>query len=293
MSTRSSDLSSEPLTERARKAIQRLMFQIEVPPGRFWFGVIVSPSPASLDVMLHAARVACQRRGLDLHVHAPAVDELVKLAFSLREDPAPGLHWIQVVDDTPAGEEAAAALLLRMNERRDSYRRRLDGAIVIAGPLSLKRMLRELAPDLFTIRAFILEPGSDPGTARASEGEPPPPAEAAAASTAPGEVVSYQDGLARLKASFPKETGAFAEALLKLGDSLSRVRQEVLLREDPQARDAELAYLLAMKTFTELGLLEGVALARAKLALLYQQQDRLAEADRLYGQALGLTPGED
>jgi hypothetical protein len=78
-----------------------------------------------------------------------------------RQD-APALHWIRV--DGEAGDEGAAELVLAMNERREAYRSRLDGGVVIEGRASLKRMVRELAPDLFSIRAFVVEPEAVPAT---------------------------------------------------------------------------------------------------------------------------------
>jgi hypothetical protein len=87
------------------------------------------------------------------------------LATDLARGESQGLHWIHA--DGPQAlvepwESAARALLMAMNERREAYRKRLNGGVLIEGRESLKRLLRDFAPDLFSIRAFIAEPGINP-----------------------------------------------------------------------------------------------------------------------------------
>ncbi|MFO0646113.1 MAG: hypothetical protein U0326_07735 [Polyangiales bacterium] len=49
-----------------------------------------------------------------------------------------------------------------MNERRDAYTRKLQGPVIIEGRASLRRLLQEFAPDLFSIAVPLAEVAADP-----------------------------------------------------------------------------------------------------------------------------------
>ncbi|HSN96991.1 MAG TPA: hypothetical protein VLS89_01795 [Candidatus Nanopelagicales bacterium] len=154
------------MTPEEAEATRRLLFQLENESG-FWFALVVGDDARPRARLREAAETWCREHGVGFFLHAPSPERLVWLANELSQSPAAGLHWIRA-DGTAAlieqWDAAAAQLLLAMNERREAYRRKLDGGIVIEGRASLKRLLRELAPDLFSIRAFVAEPGSEPTT---------------------------------------------------------------------------------------------------------------------------------
>ncbi|MDI1483133.1 hypothetical protein [Polyangium sp. y55x31] len=153
-----------PEEEEAR---ERLLFHLENQTG-FWFGLVVGDDPRPRARIRAAAEAWCKEHGRAFVLHEPEPEGLVKLAVDLARGDSPGVHWILadgvqgLVDAWNAG---ATQMLMAMNERREAYRKRLDGGIVVEGRSSLKRLLREMAPDMFSIRAFIVEPGEDPKAA--------------------------------------------------------------------------------------------------------------------------------
>ncbi|TKD00650.1 hypothetical protein [Polyangium fumosum] len=153
-----------PEEEEAR---ERLLFHLENQTG-FWFGLVVGDDPRPRARLCEAAAAWCKEHGRAFVLHEPEPDGLVQLAVELARGDSPGVHWIVadgvrgLVDVWNAG---ATQMLMAMNERREAYRKRLDGGIVVEGRSSLKRILREMAPDLFSIRAFIAEPGEEPKAA--------------------------------------------------------------------------------------------------------------------------------
>ena len=145
-------------------AWDRLRFQLEVQVG-FWFGLVAGDDTRPREQLRGSAKVWCQENGQTFQLHTVEPNVLAALAIELAQGAHPGLHWIRA--DGPLGlidewEPAAAQLLLAMNERREAYRQRLDGGVVLEGRASLKRLLRERAPDLFSIRSFLIEPGVGP-----------------------------------------------------------------------------------------------------------------------------------
>jgi tetratricopeptide (TPR) repeat protein len=152
--------------EEEEEALDRLLFHLENQTG-FWFGLVVSDDPRPRARLCEAAKAWCEENGKGFFLHEPEPSGLVTLAVALASEVSPGVHWIRadgvkaVLDAWSAG---AAQMLMAMNERREAYRQRLDGGIVVEGRLSLKRILREMAPDLFSVRAFIAEPGEEAKT---------------------------------------------------------------------------------------------------------------------------------
>ncbi|MBK9264740.1 MAG: hypothetical protein IPM54_33770 [Polyangiaceae bacterium] len=150
---------SETLTE----ALERLHFHLDNQSG-FWFALVATDAEAPRVRMREAGEAWCKEHGVAFYQHEPEPTGLVPLGIDLARGDQPGLHWIRAdgVKGTAAEWEKHATLLfMAMNERRDGYRKRLEGAIIVEGRASLKLRLRDLAPDLFSIRAFIAEPSEE------------------------------------------------------------------------------------------------------------------------------------
>ncbi|MCK6590972.1 MAG: hypothetical protein L6Q76_25745, partial [Polyangiaceae bacterium] len=158
------------MTREETEARDRLLFHLENQTG-FWFALVAGDDPRPRTRLREAAETFCREHGQPFILHAPHPQHLMGLAAELAKGESPGLHWIRA--DGPKAlvsqwDSAVRELLVAMNERREAYRRRLDGGVVIEGRESLKRYLRDLAPDLFSIRAFIAEPGISPEFTRPS-----------------------------------------------------------------------------------------------------------------------------
>ncbi|AUX21071.1 uncharacterized protein SOCEGT47_015490 [Sorangium cellulosum] len=154
------------MTADEAEAWSRIRFHLENQVG-FWFALVVGDDPRPRARLREQAEHWCREEGKPFFVHAPWPHELVRLAAKLTGSAEPGIHWIRA--DGPDGfieqwDGAASQLFLAMNERREAYRKRLDGGVIVEGRESLKRLLRDLAPDLFSIRAFIAEPGASAET---------------------------------------------------------------------------------------------------------------------------------
>ena len=152
------------MTTEEEEALDRLLFYLENGTG-FWFGMVVGDDARPRARLCAAAEAWCKDHGQPFTLHEPEPDGLVKLAIELTKGDSPGVHWIRV-DGLKGVIEAwnagAAEMLMAMNERREAYRKRLEGGIVVEGRSTLKRILREMAPDMFSIRSFIAEPGEEP-----------------------------------------------------------------------------------------------------------------------------------
>jgi len=148
----------------AVEAWERLEFDLEVRSG-FWISLVVGPDPRPRAALRKRTEAWCALHEVAFHLHRPIPEAFPALAATLADDPTDGVHW--VVIDAPthlegAQEEATGQLLLAMNERREAYRSRLEGGVILEGPEALVRQLRVLAPDLFSMRAAVLEAGIEP-----------------------------------------------------------------------------------------------------------------------------------
>jgi len=71
--------------------------------------------------------------------------------------------WVQALSIDSAGREeqpwaeAWGELFLRSNERRDALRRHLKGGLVLVAPMAMKVLVREAAPDLWSVRSIVIE----------------------------------------------------------------------------------------------------------------------------------------
>ncbi len=148
----------------AAEAWDRLKFDLEVRSG-FWISLVVGPDPRPRAALRRRTETWCDLQEVAFHLHRPIPEAFPALAASLADDPTAGIHW--VVIDAPSHlegvqEEATGQLMLAMNERREAYRSGLEGGVILEGPEPLVRQLRVLAPDLFSMRAAVLEAGIEP-----------------------------------------------------------------------------------------------------------------------------------
>ncbi len=149
------------MSDEDEDAWDRVLFHLENQTG-FWLGLVTGDDARPRSSLRERARTFWEGEGRAFVLHEPTPGKARALAVELTRQDVPALHWIRV--DGEAGDEGAAELVLAMNERREAYRSRLDGGVVIEGRASVKRMVRELAPDLFSIRAFVVEPEGAPAT---------------------------------------------------------------------------------------------------------------------------------
>lgn len=153
-------------TELVDEAWERLQFDLDVRSG-FWLTLVVGTDLAGRAELRELARTWCRAEGQPFRLHQRGVEDLPQLAVDLlaRHESDGGLHWILADAAQPEPDrwlEAAGRLMLAMNERREAYRRRLGAGVVIEGQPGLVRELRMLAPDLFSVRAAVLELGGSP-----------------------------------------------------------------------------------------------------------------------------------
>lgn len=138
----------------------RLRFHLELQDG-FWFALVAADDRAARDRLREEARGWAEAGGVAFLDHAlddaGSVPDLVGRLGRARD----GLQWVIADargDPAPVAEEAVGRLLMALNERREALRRGLRGGLVVEGPSRAKVLLRNLAPDLFSIRSCIVEP---------------------------------------------------------------------------------------------------------------------------------------
>lgn len=157
---------SPELGEAGEKQWARLRAQIELSES-FWLGFVFSPSPRSVILLRERAERLLRTQTQPLLLVRPsAPDELRRILPMLLESPDPvsaGCTWIESVrEDSPGATEqpwtqAWDDLFLRMNERRDALRARLQGGLVFAAPPGIKPRVREAAPDLWSVRSLVID----------------------------------------------------------------------------------------------------------------------------------------
>jgi tetratricopeptide (TPR) repeat protein len=114
--------------------------------------------------------------------------ELREVVRELMSGRKAALVWLEAMSDDPPWLDAWDDVLQRLNERRERLRRSLGGALIVAGPPALKSMVRNRAPDLWSIRSVAadlapnpgsssggLAPGSGPPDENPASGEPVTP----------------------------------------------------------------------------------------------------------------------
>ncbi len=179
--------ADESLCAHAEGQWQRLRRQVELGSG-FWLAFLFSRSPRIARVF--AARLAGVyrshvRRLLVLRAETP--DQLPMILQRLGSgdaDPAAAV-WVRAEQGYTAAERDAwrrawETFFLRLNEHRDQLRRQWNGALIFELPAELKPIVRDAAPDLWSIRAIVLEPveiGTREDAAAISRPNDQPPAE--------------------------------------------------------------------------------------------------------------------
>ena len=139
----------------------RLRVQLDFAAG-FWLGFVFLRSAAS-------AQFLEKRTERFLHEHTRSL-RIIEVArpsdFSdvitdlmAAESIDSGCIWVRSVNmDNDTWHSATWDFFSRLNERRDALRRRIDGGLVFALHPTMKALVREAAPDLWSIRSLVLEP---------------------------------------------------------------------------------------------------------------------------------------
>lgn len=147
-----------------------------------WLGFLFVTSPAVAGVFRDRLAAVLRQRARPLTVLHPATPAALEAAILDLLRPAgekSGCVWLEGLGSSrSAGQRAewSAAwgrLLLRLNEVRDRLRRTLPGAgvLLVARP-EVKELARTAAPDLWSARSLVLEPGAGTGLPRTESRTP-------------------------------------------------------------------------------------------------------------------------
>jgi tetratricopeptide (TPR) repeat protein len=247
--------------------------------------------------------------------------EIVSLPESVR------LIWVDAdpvePDRIPERDEAWRASLSRLNRYRNTLQDRIRCTLALAGPVSLQTILREAAPDLWSIRSavFRIEPaGSARGIIKSSDRETEEPVDPGemglpgdpAETLAEAEKLRRKPGREVLLAQLLRRAGRQAFRLLQW-DLALQCLQEAYGLEEAHGGDPELRFQIANEialVFQTLGQWDralhysrkareiaeahfgpmhpNAAVAYNNLARLLQAMNQPAEAARLVRQALAI-----
>ncbi len=155
-------------TQGLTAEFERLHRYLEFNKG---FGLVfafVDPSDAADQLCLEVKNRA---KGWTLY---PDPNELTDLFYQLSEAPPIELHYILVfANRKDTGSEGHFYNLMgRLNERRDLLRARIQATLILALPFDTANLVRELAPDLWSVRdlALYLSPEKQSGSNWPDEG---------------------------------------------------------------------------------------------------------------------------
>jgi tetratricopeptide (TPR) repeat protein len=188
MSDRLSDRTT--LDSAAEQAWQTLRQHTEWTDG-FWVAwLFTGYSPLAVDFEARMETLLLER-GQHQIVLRPRTPEEVRnllediLAESTRDARC---VWVEIIQSDGLGlgsepdpglwTEAWDWLMMRANERRTALTHHLPGGLVFVGPPAFKDRARRAAPDLWSIRALVLEPAPpqmQPGPAMLDSLQPLPP----------------------------------------------------------------------------------------------------------------------
>lgn len=131
-----------------------------------WVGFVFTPSTAQARWLEERAHDVLSGRDRVLRPRTPQdLRELLPRLLEPRPQPA-ALTWVEAVHTDAAGLPGAAPgpwteawdwLMLRANERRGPLLGRIGGGLVFVAPPVFKPRFRQAAPDLWSIRALVLE----------------------------------------------------------------------------------------------------------------------------------------
>ncbi len=136
----------------------------------FWVAFIFSPAARPLHELqgrLREQLAAIDRALRVIHPENPAALRTSAEELLDADSRAAGCVWLEALHVDSAGVVDADAggpwrsawvwFLQRLNERRELTQRALSGGLILSGPPALKATFRESAPDLWSIRALLLE----------------------------------------------------------------------------------------------------------------------------------------
>ena len=158
------------LGRQAEEEWRRLRRHLDFSDG-FWLGFLFTGSPRVAEVFFSRTEGVLRQRALRAHRLTPASpEELAAVLPKLFDDESAraGCVWLEALQTDAQGEtegpwiRAWDRLLLRLNERRERLGRTLAGSLILVAPPTVKIRSREAAPDLWSIRALVLEPESAP-----------------------------------------------------------------------------------------------------------------------------------
>jgi tetratricopeptide (TPR) repeat protein len=129
-------------------------------------GFVVCPSRVEADLLRDRTDWQLRSRGRHLRCVLPSKPSELATAWSVVEaQTGHGVSvWLQQTASDPPGSEATpwhdawCALLRGLNHRRDHVREQLgDGTLYIVGTRGLPVVAREYAPDVWSVRAFVID----------------------------------------------------------------------------------------------------------------------------------------
>ncbi|HRI68216.1 MAG TPA: tetratricopeptide repeat protein [Polyangium sp.] len=232
----------ERLADRDEEEWDRFRVMLEYAAG-FWLAFVFAPSSLDARVIRERVTEALALEGARVDVMLPqSPDEMGSVLPWLlsRERAGAGCVWVQAVQvDGGAWAAEWTQFFLRANEKREVFRRQFSGGLVLVAPVAMKVVVRDAAPDLWSIRAIVLElSGTTGATGTLSVGtERLATREERTSTTAPdaaywmAEAASRQPGsegraFALFQASLGwVEKGRFVEALAAMQEAVGIYRQ--------------------------------------------------------------------
>lgn len=151
--------------ESVDEAWERLEAQFEL-SGGFWLGFVFSAAPQAVARLREKRNALFEAKGLkwlDYHPADPgSLSHVLIWLLTLTETAEVDCVWVEAIRaDAPGAPEqpwtrAWEQLFLRTNEHRDALRARLRGGLVFAAPPSIMPLVREAAPDLWSVRSIVI-----------------------------------------------------------------------------------------------------------------------------------------
>ncbi len=137
----------------------RIREQFRLVEDRFWFGVIVTED--ALGTRVIRERIADTLRIQAKAFFAITVNEPWELhsAVGALDDSLTatnGCWWIEGGGIHGAWKDAWVVFLARLNERRDLLSRSVRGGLLIVGPPGVNELVRDIAPDLWSVRSLVV-----------------------------------------------------------------------------------------------------------------------------------------
>ncbi len=255
----------------------------------FLFCVLVVPDQDGAALCKEALLQALARDGRSLGVFEPETPaQLRALAGTLLESsptaPSRGVWLAAVVAEAAphaaVWKQAWQALLEGLNQQRNPLRREIDGPLVLVGAGWLVPMLREVAPDLWSVRSLVTRIEPAPGAPTAPDTQKPRELERradTATDTAPDPDLALREA-----AKLADRPGQEANRASLLGRAAVGLRA----RGDLPGAERLLREALSFVASTGHQVLEGRLLH--ELARAARDQGRAAEAEALFRQALAL-----